>query len=64
MHYESNCLAEMRAIVAELCGRKEGATLAEIRDALDISRKAAVALLDAFDLEEFTVRVDDRRFLK
>ena len=64
MYYESACLSDMRRVVADLCGQGDGATLADIRDALGISRKAAVALLDAFDLEEFTVRVEDKRVLK
>jgi selenocysteine-specific elongation factor len=63
-YYESACLEGMRKVVAELCSQGDGATLSDIRDALGISRKAAVALLDAFDLEEFTVRVEDRRVLR
>ena len=38
--------------------------MGELREAMGISRKRAVPVLEMLDMEGFTVRFDDRRFLK
>ena len=42
----------------------EGATAAELRDALGVSRKYAIPLLEYFDAQGFTKRVGDLRVLR
>lgn len=64
LFYDQGCIDDFKEKVAALCSTEEGGSLGDIRDALGIGRKATVEVLDAFDSEEFTVRVDDRRFLK
>ena len=64
LFYDQECIDGFKDAVRRLCSTEEGGSLAEIRDALGIGRKSTVEILDAFDAEEFTVRVDDRRFVK
>jgi len=48
-------------VAIELFGRKGGFTTMEFRDALGVSRKYAVPLLDYFDTISLTVRSGNRR---
>lgn len=64
LHYEAEAMAAMKAAVAEQCRKEDGAGMGELREAMGISRKRAVSVLEVFDKEGFTVRVDDRRFLR
>ena len=50
-----------RAVVVGLFGRLEAFTTMEFRDALGVSRKYAVPLLDYFDRTRLTVRLGNRR---
>ena len=49
---------------AALASRPEGATAAELRDALGVSRKYAIPLLEHLDGQGFTKRVGDLRVLR
>jgi len=64
LYYDQTCINGFKETVVKLCSTEDGGSLADIRDALGIGRKSTVEILDAFDAEEFTVRVDDRRFIK
>lgn len=64
LHYDTETMEVMKAAVAEMCKREDGAGMGELREAMGISRKRAVLVLDVFDKEGFTVRVEDKRFLK
>ena len=64
LFYDAQVMDRMKAAVADLCSREEGAGMGELREAMGISRKRAVPVLEMLDMEGFTVRVDDRRFLK
>lgn len=54
---------DMRRIVAELIGERSGATVAQIKEALQSSRKFVVPLLEYLDRVKYTRRQDDLRFL-
>ena len=56
-------LARERAAAA-LAGHPAGATAAELRDALGVSRKHAIPLLEYFDAQGFTKRAGDLRWLR
>ena len=64
LYYIQTCIDDFKQKVVDLCAAGEGASLGDIRDAFGIGRRATVEVLDAFDAEEFTVRVDDRRYIK
>lgn len=64
LYYESSTMNTLKDAVARLCSREGGAGIGELREAMGVSRKRAVSILEALDKEEFTVRVDDMRFLK
>jgi selenocysteine-specific elongation factor len=53
-----------RALVAHLQAHPEGATAAELRDALGVSRKYAIPLLEYFDAQGLTKREGDVRVLR
>jgi selenocysteine-specific elongation factor len=52
---------EARRVVLDLFARASGFETVEFRDALGVSRKYAVPLLDYFDTEKLTVRTGNRR---
>ena len=64
LYYIQTCIDDFKQKVADLCAAGDGASLGDIRDAFGIGRKATVEVLDAFDAEEFTERIDDRRYIK
>lgn len=49
--------------LADYINRNGSITLSEFRDILNTSRKYAVALLEYFDNEKFTKRIDEKRIL-
>jgi len=53
-----------RALVTYLQAHPEGATAAELRDALGVSRKYAIPLLEYFDAQGLTKREGDVRVLR
>ena len=59
MHRDAIAAAE--AVVLDLFGRTSGFSTMEFRDALGVSRKFAVPLLDYFDTVKLTVRRSNRR---
>ena len=65
MHFSAAAFALAKAQVGEfLAQRPGGATAAELRDALGVSRKYAIPLLEAFDTQGFTRRVGEVRVLR
>ncbi len=54
---------QLKSVLLSLFGRKDGITIAEYRDALDISRKYALAYLEYFDKIKLTRRAGDVRIL-
>ncbi len=61
-HYPRQYMAALMTSVLDSQG-KIAEYITECR-AMGISRKRAVPVLEMLDMEGFTVRVDDRRFLK
>ena len=59
LHAEA--IASARQVVLELFGKATGFSTMEFRDALGVSRKYAVPLLDYFDSIKLTVRSGNRR---
>ena len=60
LHFHTERLAELRAIVIATAGRHGGEiTIAQLRDALGSSRKFAQGLLEHFDAERVTLRRGD-----
>lgn len=65
MHFDGDTIAATREkLAAYLAGRPEGATAAEIRDMLGVSRKYAIPLLEYFDAQGLTKREGDVRVLR
>ena len=64
LYFDIDVANDIKRTVAEACSKEGGAGVGELREAMGISRKRAVAMLEVFDKEEFTVRMDDRRFLR
>jgi selenocysteine-specific elongation factor len=64
LYADATAVREARRRIEELIERHGPATLAEVRDALGVGRKAAQALLEHFDAARVTRRLpDDRRTL-
>ena len=61
--YHKETLEEARRAVAGLIERHGSATIAELRDRLNLSRKYAQAILEYFDKTGYTKRVEDRHVL-
>ncbi|MBN2207565.1 MAG: SelB C-terminal domain-containing protein, partial [Candidatus Aminicenantes bacterium] len=61
--YHAETLAGMRALVQDHCKRKGSIAIAELRDAIKLSRKYAQAVLEHFDRAGLTRRVEDRHVL-
>jgi len=53
-----------RATLVEECTAAGGITIARFRDLLGIGRRVAQLLLERFDADGVTRRVDDRRVLR
>ena len=64
LYFSTESIEELKRIVAEQCAQEGGAGIGELREAMGINRKRAVAVLEAFDLEEYTERIEDRRIIK
>jgi selenocysteine-specific elongation factor len=65
MHFDAAAIESARArLVAHLQAHPEGATAAELRDALGVSRKYAIPLLEYFDAQGITRREGDLRVLR
>jgi selenocysteine-specific elongation factor len=62
--YHADTVAAMRALVQDHAKRKGSITIAELRDAIKLSRKYAQAVLEYFDRVGLTRRVEDRHVLK
>jgi selenocysteine-specific elongation factor len=61
LHVDSE--KRLRELVTELAAEPDGTTVAEVREALDSSRKYVVPFLEHLDRRGFTKRVGDRRIL-
>jgi selenocysteine-specific elongation factor len=65
LHFSAEAMAGARAaLVAHLQAHPEGATAADLRDALGVSRKYAIPLLEYFDAQGLTRRTGDVRVLR
>ena len=65
LHFPAGAMAKAKALAAQwLDVHPEGATAAELRDALGVSRKYAIPLLEYLDAQGFTKRVGDVRVLR
>jgi selenocysteine-specific elongation factor len=62
--YHARHLEAARQIVSDLIEKNNGITAGELRDALGVSRKYAIALLEYFDDQQFTRRVGEKRVLR
>lgn len=62
--YASAQLEELREQIVDLLRHRASITIAELRDALNISRKYAQALLEHLDAEKVTLRQDDHHLLR
>ena len=62
--YHAETVASMKALVQNQCKRKGSIAIAELRDAIKLSRKYAQAVLEYFDRIGLTRRVEDRHVLK
>jgi selenocysteine-specific elongation factor len=62
--YHAETVASMKALVQDQCKRKGSIAIAELRDAIKLSRKYAQAVLEYFDRIGLTRRVEDRHVLK
>jgi selenocysteine-specific elongation factor len=61
--YHAETVASMKALVTDYCKRKGSIAIAELRDAIKLSRKYAQAVLEYFDRVGLTRRVEDRHVL-
>jgi selenocysteine-specific elongation factor len=64
MHVHPDALAAVERRVVEIIERDGQVTLAQLRDALDTSRKYAQAYLEHFDAAKLTLRRGDARVLR
>jgi len=65
LHFSAGAIRRARELTSELLSaHSEGATAAQLRDALGVSRKYAIPLLEYFDAQGFTKRVGDARVLR
>ena len=65
LHFAAGAVAQARARLGEFFAEyPEGATAAQLRDALGVSRKFAIPLLEQFDAQGFTKRDGDLRTLR
>ncbi len=65
LHFSAGAIAGAReALTAHLTAHPEGATAAQLRDALGVSRKYAIPLLEYFDAQGLTRRDGDLRVLR
>ena len=65
MYFAASAYEEARErLRAALTAAPQGATAAELRDALGVSRKYAIPLLEHFDSQGFTKRAGDLRMLR
>lgn len=64
LHFSTESVAEARERLVAFLRRHGRATAAELRDALGVSRKYAIPLLEYFDAQGVTRRVGDERELK
>lgn len=63
LFYHSTVFEEVCRLTADYFAGHETMTLAEFRDLLDTSRKYALAILEYFDKNKMTKKVDDYRIL-
>jgi len=65
MHFSATAISGARAVLtAYLTSHEEGASAADLRDALGVSRKYAIPLLEYFDAQGVTKRVGEVRTLR
>jgi selenocysteine-specific elongation factor len=64
LHYHPDALAEAERQVRDLAQRNGEVTIAQLRDALNTSRKFAQSLLEHFDGAKITRRVGDAHILR
>jgi selenocysteine-specific elongation factor len=65
LHFSAGAMEKAKTLAAQwLEAHPDGATAAELRDALGVSRKYAIPLLEYLDAQGFTKRVGDLRVLR
>jgi selenocysteine-specific elongation factor len=64
MHFDSEAIDDARQVIATRLADGHGATAGELRDALGVTRKHAIPLLEYFDAQGLTRRDDDLRYLR
>jgi selenocysteine-specific elongation factor len=64
MHFDADAIAGADKAIRERLASGNGATAAELRDALGVTRKHAIPLLEYFDAQGLTRRDDDLRYLR
>ena len=65
LHFSAEAIERARQLVADsIAGNPGGATAAQLRDALGVSRKYAIPLLEYFDAQGYTKRDGDLRTLR
>jgi len=65
LHFSADAMAGARALlIAHLDAHPDGAATGDLRDALSVSRKYAIPLLEYFDAQGVTKRVGDVRVLR
>ena len=63
MYFHIKTIEKARALLKEGFGQKEALALSDIRDIFNSSRKFVLPLLEYFDAQKFTKRIEDKRVL-
>jgi selenocysteine-specific elongation factor len=63
MYFHAKTIEKAKALLKEGFAQKEAMALSDIRDFFDSSRKFVLPLLEYFDVQKFTKRVEDKRVL-
>ncbi|WP_028308774.1 selenocysteine-specific translation elongation factor [Desulfitibacter alkalitolerans] len=63
MYFHIKTIEKAKALLKEGFNQKEAMALSDIRDLFDSSRKFVLPLLEYFDAQKFTKRVEDKRVL-
>lgn len=65
MHFSTEAIVQAKALLVDhLEANPQGATAADLRDALGVSRKYAIPLLEYFDAQGVSKREGDLRVLR
>jgi len=63
MYFHIKTIEKAKALLREGLNQKEALALSDIRDIFNSSRKFVLPLLEYFDTQKFTKRIDDKRVL-